>query len=451
MKLVTRGTFWGVLAGFALAIGAILFTAGASLLAHDEFTRASASRHTAQVELLEIEKLRSSFAMESSAQRGLLLSGQREFSERAAADRAQVLSLLEALEKTAEGDLERTLVSEIRKAEADYQTAVQQAIALDWAGSRGVATDWFLQHVVPRKDATQWYIEDLAAERGRALQTVEVRVHRAQQETVLGVVLASALALLGAVSLAVWVLRAHRREAKAVETWTHFLAIASHDLKTPVSTLVLRSEILERRMRAAGGVDPRWLDDLRRMRGECDRLASLIGSVLDLSRLRLGELSLTPREVDLSSLTAEVAERMRQQFEATQVSLMVHAPGPVVGRWDPLRMEQVLTNLLTNALKYGERRPVDVVVEETNGWALVAVADHGKGIRPEDRPRLFQPFVRSKGERAPGHGLGLFITQSIVQAHRGRIRLESTPGGGATFVVELPRTPEARVAGQSTA
>jgi signal transduction histidine kinase len=102
-------------------------------------------------------------------------------------------------------------------------------------------------------------------------------------------------------------------------------------------------------------------------------------------------------------------------------------------------MEQVLTNLLTNALKYGERRPVDVVVKETGDWAQVEVADHGKGIRPEDLPRLFQPFVRSMGERGPGHGL--FITRSIVQAHRGRIRLENTPGGGATFVVELPLIP----------
>ena len=117
----------------------------------------------------------------------------------------------------------------------------------------------------------------------------------------------------------------------------------------------------------------------------------------------------------------------------------MHASSPVVGRWDPDRVEQVITNLITNAIKYGQRRPVQVAVQSSTRGATLQVQDHGIGMSSEIMGRLFNPFERgvSSGHYG-GLGLGLYITAQIVHAHGGTISVRSTPGEGSTFTVELP-------------
>jgi signal transduction histidine kinase len=119
---------------------------------------------------------------------------------------------------------------------------------------------------------------------------------------------------------------------------------------------------------------------------------------------------------------------------------MLEAPAPVEGAWDEFRIEQVLTNLLTNAMRYGAGKPIDVTVAQVGGDAHIGVRDHGIGIAPDDHERIFGQFERTESSRkqAPGLGLGLYIAQQIVQAHGGRIRVDSAPGQGACFTVVLP-------------
>src|SRR5439155_19333462 len=140
----------------------------------------------------------------------------------------------------------------------------------------------------------------------------------------------------------------------------------------------------------------------------------------------------------LAALAREVAREACGEPPAAPVEVV--APGPVVGRWDRSRLEQVVANLVSNACKYGDGKPIEVRVEAHDGRARLRVRDGGLGISREDRARIFQPFERAGGrDRAPGLGLGLYVVRKIVEAHGGRIELESEPGSGSTFTVELPR------------
>jgi len=165
-----------------------------------------------------------------------------------------------------------------------------------------------------------------------------------------------------------------------------------------------------------------------------------VDALLDVSRLTQGRLALTWEELDLTEVVREVAERFAQQAAKAGCELKVVAEERVVGRWDRLRLEQVVTNLLSNALKYGAGRPVHVEVEGESERAVLAVRDEGIGIEPEHLERIFGKFERAvSGRHYGGLGLGLYITRQIVQALEGTIEVESEPGHGATFRVVLPR------------
>jgi signal transduction histidine kinase len=222
--------------------------------------------------------------------------------------------------------------------------------------------------------------------------------------------------------------------------WTRFLSIASHDLKTPLSTLTLRIQLLERLLGSGTLDNARLTNGLGRLRDGVEQMAELVRSVLDLSRLRAGSIALDPQPVDLAKLLSAVAERMRDDFEKAGVELTI-APLAVTGTWDPMRIEQVVTNLLSNALKYGQGRPVEVRAEHEGDWARISVTDHGKGIPQAEQAHIFKPFARLSHQHEPGHGLGLFIVGSIIEAHGGRVRLTSAPNTGSTFTVELPCNP----------
>ena len=159
-----------------------------------------------------------------------------------------------------------------------------------------------------------------------------------------------------------------------------------------------------------------------------------------MSRLRSGSLSIRPKPVDLAALTRRVVESLVNQAEAAGSTFDVEAPQTIDGVWDEFRIEQVLTNLITNALRYGRGSPVAVAVTRSGDHAVMTVRDQGIGIAPEDHGRIFEQFERTDDSRkhAAGLGLGLYITREIVHAHGGEIMLESAPGEGALFRVTLP-------------
>jgi signal transduction histidine kinase len=220
-----------------------------------------------------------------------------------------------------------------------------------------------------------------------------------------------------------------------------FVSIASHELKTPLTTVKGYVQLLAREIQQPAPDMEVAAEFLGELQGQLGRFEALIGDLLDASRAQQGRLDLRREEFDLSALAHDVLARFEHAAERTDRHRLVFVTdGPVVGEWDRARIDQVLTNLLSNALKYSpDGGDVTVEVHRRGGEAELVVADQGVGIAPEDRPALFQPFARiSAAQTVEGTGLGLYITSQIIERHGGTISVDSRRGAGTTFRVRLP-------------
>jgi PAS domain S-box-containing protein len=230
----------------------------------------------------------------------------------------------------------------------------------------------------------------------------------------------------------------------AVHKRDEFLSIASHELKTPLTSLQLYLDAFTRDAQRGtlSALDQQRLTTrVEKAAAQVVRLVRLVNELLDVSRASNGQLVLQPAPMDVAELARTVAARFKEQAAQSGVELVVDAGEPIEGRWDRDRLDQVLTNLISNALKYAPRKPVEIQVTKTpNGRsAALSVRDQGPGIRPEDQQRIFERFERTAEARnLGGMGLGLWITRQIVSAHQGTIVVDSVPGRGATFAVEIP-------------
>jgi PAS domain S-box-containing protein len=232
------------------------------------------------------------------------------------------------------------------------------------------------------------------------------------------------------------------------------LAIASHELRTPVGSMRLQTRMLERvaieaanELRAIHertGAATKELtgigDRVRKLESYTRRLGRLIEQLLDSAHVRYGNLPLKLEDTDLAELTREAVGSIHDEIERSGSSLTVRAEAAIPGRWDPIRIEQVIANLLVNAAKFGLGKPIEVTLDADPARVRVSVQDQGTGIAPEDQKRIFQQFERAvTAGGAVGLGLGLYITRQIVEAHGGLISVRSVLGAGSTFTVELPR------------
>ena len=252
-------------------------------------------------------------------------------------------------------------------------------------------------------------------------------------------------------------LRHTQRELeRAVQMRDDFMSMVSHELRTPLNTLYLETQLRQLHV-AKGNLESFAADRLPAMierdQRQIRNMVRLIDDMLDVTRMRRDALSIQPKPVDLAALARAVVEGLRQQAEAAGSVIALEAPRELRGVWDEFRIEQVLTNLLTNALRYGRGKPVEMVLAQVDGTARITVRDQGIGIAPEDQERIFEQFERTDDSRkhASGLGLGLYITRKIVCLHNGRIDVESTPGEGALFRVELPLEAVARTAAEAEA
>jgi signal transduction histidine kinase/tetratricopeptide (TPR) repeat protein len=235
--------------------------------------------------------------------------------------------------------------------------------------------------------------------------------------------------------------RLYQQAQAALRKRDEFLAVASHELRTPLTPLKLHLQGLVHSLRRSlpDAMPERWAVKLEAANARVQRFARLVEDLFDFSRLQENRLPLRRESVDLSALATHAVERWREELERVGCDCSLRVPGAVVGNWDGLRLEQVLDNLLSNALKYGPGRPIHVSVEAEGGHARLQVRDFGMGIVPEDQARIFERFERAvSAENYGGFGLGLWISREVVHAHGGRIHVRSAPGAGALFQVELP-------------
>ncbi|MGQ0508311.1 MAG: sensor histidine kinase [Myxococcaceae bacterium] len=238
----------------------------------------------------------------------------------------------------------------------------------------------------------------------------------------------------------------YRDAQDAIRIRDEFLSIASHELKTPLTPLQLQIHTLERRLPklVTSEEGAAWLSErLAILRRQGLRLDKLVSELLDVSRIAGGHLRLELERVDLSEVVEEIVMRFEDSGEIARSTSKVttNVGEPAIGSWDRLRLEQVITNLLANALKYGEGKPVNLSVSRSDSSATVKVTDHGLGIEPQHLKRIFGRFERAVSARQYGGlGLGLYIANQIVEAMSGSIQVSSEPGRGSTFAVTLPLT-----------
>ncbi|KAB0507726.1 hybrid sensor histidine kinase/response regulator [Pseudomonas moorei] len=229
---------------------------------------------------------------------------------------------------------------------------------------------------------------------------------------------------------------------QAVRMRDDFMSIVAHEVRTPLNGLILETQLRKMHL-ARDNAAAFTLDKMHAMVDRDERqiksLIRLIEDMLDVSRIRTGKLSIRPTRFDLSERVRHVLQNFAAQIEAAESSVTLVAEQPVIGNWDEFRIEQVISNLLTNALRYGAKSPITVKVYSENGEARVEVRDFGIGISEENQHRIFQQFERVTAKHAvAGLGLGLFISEQIVTAHGGSITVESRIGEGALFRVCLP-------------
>ena len=229
---------------------------------------------------------------------------------------------------------------------------------------------------------------------------------------------------------------AHAEEA--VRLRDEFLSIAAHELRTPLSALQLQLQgLLER----PEGIESRIRAKLERACRSGDRMVTLVDALLDVSRITTGSFNLNPSRFDLAVAVKDVVERFREHAVRAGSTVTVRAERGLEGRWDRLRIEQVVTNLLTNALKYAAGTPVEIDLSGTEQDVIISVADEGPGIPESEKERIFLRFERAAPMRNfGGLGLGLYVVRQITEAHGGEISLASDRPRGAQFLIRLPRS-----------
>lgn len=228
---------------------------------------------------------------------------------------------------------------------------------------------------------------------------------------------------------------------KAVKARDEFLSIASHELKTPLTTLKLQNELRKHEMAKTGAIhmDAAKLDKmLKSNEKQLERLIRLVDDMLDVARITKGKFELELETVNLSTLVEDVLDRFRPQYEIHDILISTEIAPDIMVKADKFRLEQVVANFLTNAMKYGDSNPVTVEVLKKDQEALVKIIDQGIGLDEKHFARIFEQFERAVSPSlASGLGLGLYIASQIVKAHHGEIWVESEIGKGSTFGFKL--------------
>jgi signal transduction histidine kinase/CheY-like chemotaxis protein len=248
------------------------------------------------------------------------------------------------------------------------------------------------------------------------------------------------------VALAIESALLYRRAREAIRARDEFLSIAAHELNTPLATLSLLIEaMLEAGVaaeQAGEDVGAAVGDGLERARRQVKRLGRLVTNLLDVSRISAYRLELELSDTDLVATVREVVDQFGPELVRAGCVLSLQTPSQLRGRWDASRLGQVLTNLLSNACKYGARKPIEVSLASEGDRARLTVRDHGIGLPENELEQIFELFGRATSARPfSGLGLGLYVSRKVVEAHGGRIQARPAPDRGAQFEVELPLSP----------
>jgi signal transduction histidine kinase len=294
---------------------------------------------------------------------------------------------------------------------------------------------------IVRRLAPRAYICVPLTTRGRTLGAVAFIVtERDRQYAATDIALAEEVAQRAA--LALDNARLYQDAQDAIAVRDQFLSIAAHELKTPLTSLLGNVQAMERRAQRDGSLPERELRAAHIINEQAKRLSKMVAALLDISRLEQGKLTIERAPVDLCALVKRIVEEVQPGLATHMVECVIPDESSIIIDGDELRLEQVLQNLISNAVKYSiNGGPVRVRVEQRGNTACVAVTDQGMGIPAGDIPRLFERFYRASNtdeQHISGMGIGLYIVKEIVSMHSGSVGVESTEGSGSTFTICLP-------------
>jgi two-component system, OmpR family, sensor kinase len=231
--------------------------------------------------------------------------------------------------------------------------------------------------------------------------------------------------------------RSNEELRAALKARDEFLAIAAHELRSPMHALLLQMTSVVETARRVGDHD--LLVRVERVKQIVERYVRRATTLLEVSRISAGQRKLHPEKTDLVEIVRETSEIYAAEAAYHGSRVDVVAPDVLFGCWDRMALEQVATNLLVNAIKFGDGKPIEVTLSSEDGWAQLMVRDHGVGISATDQARIFERFEQALvAQTHGGFGVGLWLVRTLVEAHGGSISIDSAPNQGATFTVRLP-------------
>ncbi len=240
----------------------------------------------------------------------------------------------------------------------------------------------------------------------------------------------------------------------AISARDEFLSIASHELKTPLAALKLQLQMRKKSLSKKDAPPPpaeAVIFELNMSLKQVESLTNLVDDLLDISRIQAGRFHLNVEKTNLAGVTADIVSRYRDQLNDAGCTVTTDLDESVEGLWDHFRIEQILVNLIGNLVKYAPKCRATIAVQKTGDFALLTVEDTGPGIPFEKQIKIFEPFERcNQNQSVSGLGLGLFVVRKIVQAHHGTINVESCPGLGTKFIVQLPFSPQQQMVYEET-
>lgn len=405
------------------------------------------------VNLINIEQLRSAFEWKVAANRGFFLTRDPTFLEREQAARAEFTAAMGRIKQSLETPDELRLFEQIEQAEAEHQAAVDSVKEHRWADDIASTVRLFESAVLPKREALRLTIAALEREARELFEQANRRAAAAARRSLIIVGGMGGAGIL-VVGYLVFGMRrklseAYAREAgarvhaeNAVQVRDEFIAIASHELKTPIAALMMQAQGMIRQLEKgeaslSGDSAKRWAAVSNR---QLFRLSRLVDTLLDATRIERGQLDLALEAVDLVDIANETIEMLCGQYTPARCGLEVQPAGPVVVRADRARISQVLTNVLGNALKFGDDKPIDIVIAAEAAYAELRIRDYGVGIDKSQHAIIFERFERiADAGSVAGLGLGLYVSRKLIELHHGSIRVESERGKGAEFVIRLPR------------
>jgi signal transduction histidine kinase len=397
--------------------------------------------------LLLVQQLQLHFERGVAANRAFMLTGREHFHDASAEADAAFAATVEVLRGMARTHRGRLLLELSEQARREHAKAADHAMET----ARTLATADVLREfelkVLPETIEVNSRIDALSRHKRMRLDETTAQSERWSRLSLWALLLVTLANTLAGTAVILVVRRTLRRVHRYASQLNHairvrdeFLAVAGHELRTPLSVLGMSAQLLQRAVSDGRAADPRLLGTLAaRLDRNVTAVATLVDRMLDVTNLNEGRLELVRSPCSLADIVGHAVERLGPLCEQAGCPVALEVDAAPVGHWDRTRIEQVVSNLLINVTRHACRGPAVMTVAREGDWARLTLLDQGPGVAEGDRQRIFDRFERLGAPKdGSGMGLGLAVARDIVIAHGGRLWVDSAPGGGARFVMELP-------------